>query len=153
MNLNDKNRTASGFTLIELMMVVVIVAVLMAIAIPSYTGYAKKARRAEAKAALTGLSIVLERFYSERSPSTYVGAALGTDPNDIFADYAPIDGPAANKTYTLSITSQSASGYTIKAIPTGGQATDVCGTLTLTSLGVKGVEGASSGQTWSDCWE
>lgn len=133
-------------TLIELMIVVAIVAALMAIVMPAYLGNAQKARRAEGKAALTGLTIAMERYYMEQSPSTYVGASLGDDPNDIFPNQVPID--AADKTYQLNIVSPSATGYTVTATPINAQTTDGCGTLSLTSLGVKG----STGKNWDECW-
>lgn len=51
-----------GFTLIELMIVVVIVAILASVAIPSYTDYVKKARRTEARVALMSISAAMEKF-------------------------------------------------------------------------------------------
>lgn len=145
-NFNSLKRINRGFSLIELMIVVIIVGILMMIALPAYQGNAKKARRAEAKAALTGLTIAMERYYMEQSPSTYVGATLGSDPNDIFPDQTPID--AADKTYQLNIVSPSTTAYSITATPINSQVGDDCGTLSITSLGVKG----STGQAWSICW-
>ena len=136
----------SGFTLIELMIVVAIVAALMLIVMPAYLGNAKKARRAEAKAALTGLTIAMERYYMEQSPSTYVGASLGDDPNDVYPNQIPLD--AAAKTYQLNISAQSVTAYTVTATPINAQQGDDCGTLSITSLGVKGV----TGLTVADCW-
>lgn len=139
-------KDSRGFTLIELMIVVAIVAALMVIVMPAYLGNAKKARRAEAKAALTGLTIAMERYYMEQSPSTYVGASLGNDPNDIFPSQIPLD--AANKTYSLRIVSPSATGYSVTATPINNQVGDDCGTLGITSLGVKSATGGSV----ADCW-
>lgn len=143
MNAGRNNR---GFTLMELMIVVIIVALLMVIAMPAYLGNVKKARRAEAKAGLTGLTMAMERYYTEQSPSTYVGASLGSDPNDIYPDKLPLD--ADTKTYQLNIVSPSTTSYSVTATPINGQVGDDCGVLSITSLGVKG----ASGMAWSDCW-
>ena len=66
MQVNLKSR---GFTLVELAVVMVVAAILVAIAIPGYTSYMRKARRTDAKAALLGLAALEERsdiFVAER---------------------------------------------------------------------------------------
>ncbi len=57
-------------TLIELMIVVFVVALLAAVALPAYQGSVRKARRAEAKAALTTCAQRLERYYTENNSYT-----------------------------------------------------------------------------------
>lgn len=115
-----------GFTLIELMIVVVIIGVLAAIAYPSYLNYLQKARRTDAQTALIELAEYMERFYTTNG--TYVGAALPftASPKD-----------DATKYYTLSLSAQAANNYTLSGVPTGTQATDSCGTLTFSNTGAK----------------
>ncbi|MGC1443605.1 MAG: prepilin-type N-terminal cleavage/methylation domain-containing protein, partial [Burkholderiaceae bacterium] len=55
--------TSKGFTLIELMITLVVIAILAAIALPSYGRYVQKASRAEAKSALLEASQFMQRFY------------------------------------------------------------------------------------------
>lgn len=142
----------NGFTLIELMIVVAIVGILAAIAYPSYQQQVRDSRRGDCAGALAGLANAMERFYTMNN--TYVGAAAGgvangAPANTTYSAQCPVGG--GTPTYNLTIAA-TATNYTVQAAPTGAQATDSCGTLTLTSTGVKGVTGASGGKTWQDCW-
>ena len=60
----------SGFTLIELMIVVVVISILVTVAYPSYQDHVRKGRRAEGKTALLKAAQVQERYYSDNN--TYV---------------------------------------------------------------------------------
>ena len=68
---------ARGFTLIEMMITVAVVAILATIALPSFLEQIRAARRADAAGALVTLSTAMERFYNQTTPNTYVGATLG----------------------------------------------------------------------------
>lgn len=129
-------KKATGFTLIELMVVVVIIGILAAIAYPSYMDSVRKSRRADAKAALSNAAQALERYYTEKN--TYLNAILGDAAGAIFPDHTPSDQAHNSAYYILSITNQGASTYTLNATPTGTMAADSCGTLTLDHLGQKG---------------
>lgn len=130
-----------GFTLIELMVVVAVVGILAAIAYPAYTSNAKKTRRADAQAALTGLAGALERHYTENN--TYTGAAQvgNTGSPAIFSTEAPVDG--ATKYYDLTIHSASTTAFEVRAVPKNGQAGD--GFLSLNSVGVRGWDANNNG--------
>jgi len=60
--------SSKGLTLIELLVVVLIVAVLAGIAVPMYTGYMQRARRADAKTALEQLRAAQEMWRAEKGP-------------------------------------------------------------------------------------
>ncbi|TCK19149.1 type IV pilus assembly protein PilE [Thiogranum longum] len=137
-----------GFTLIELMIVIAIVAILASIAYPSYQDQVRKSRRADCEGSLLGLANAMERFHTANN--TFATATIGAGAGNIFPNQCPIDGGTA--TYDLTIAAASGSAYTIQAAPTGPQATDKCGTLTLTSTGLKGVTAATGGLTAADCW-
>lgn len=136
----------TGFTLIELMIVVAIVGILAAIAYPSYMEHIRKGNRADAEASLMQLSQFMERYYT--GTGRYSKTAGGTDMPDNPAPPFPTGTP-----YTFSITVNSAgTSYTATATPNspGVMANDKCGNLTLTNTGLKGQTGQNV--TTADCW-
>ena len=119
-------RQTKGFTLIELMIVVAIVAILAAIAIPTYEEQVRKGRRADAARAVGQLQLDLERWRAE-NPSyancAGAGCGSGTYPPIPLSDYYTIAIPAGAATPT---------DYQITATPAGVQVGDRCGVLTAT---------------------
>ena len=146
-----KQPLQNGFTLIELMIVVAIVGILAAIAIPSYQESMRQSRRADGKAALMGLANAMERYFTVNNKYTSAGT-VGTPPNTgvpASTVYTVDSGTA--QYYTITITAADASSYTLQAEPKTGsaQADDKCGNLTLTSTGVKN----QSAGTLAECWK
>jgi type IV pilus assembly protein PilE len=141
-------KDASGFTLIELMITVAIVAILASIAIPSYSRYVLRANRGEAKTVLLEASQFMERNFTEAN--TYQKNAAGAD-IALPATQSPKTGTIK---YSISFAdgSPTQSAFTLRAIPQGGQTNDECGTLTLNSLGQQGASGAEGSAAISDCW-
>lgn len=145
-------KSQKAFTLIELLIVISIIGILASIVYPSYQESIDKARRSDAKGALLGFANAMERHFTENND--YLGAA-GTDgsPADtgaprIYAIQSPMDGSAA--LYNLTINAAGETTYSLFAAPTGLQANDKCGTLTLNQTGAKGFTG--TGMTVADCW-
>lgn len=140
-----------GFTLIELIIVLLVIGILSTIAYPGYRQYMAKARRSDGQAALLNLATRMERYYSEQN--TYQTATIGTgNATDVLSSSASAEG-----WYTLSIPTKSASAYTLQATPVGAQGTsDVsCQSLTLNNLGAKGIANGPSGaptSTATKCW-
>src|SRR5882672_6473627 len=130
-NLNPA-RTARGFSLIELMVAVAIVALLTGIAVASYTFQIAKSRRADAKSALLDLAARQERFFTTNNTYTNVAANLG-----YAALPASIPGGTAPATYTLTITAATAATFSAQAARSGAQATDNCGDYTIDDRGVQ----------------
>jgi len=143
-NLNPA-RTARGFSLIELMVAVAIVALLTGIAVASYTFQIAKSRRADAKSALLDLAARQERFFTTNNTYTNVAASLG-----YAALPASLPGGGSQTTYTLSITAVSATSFTAQATRGGPQGTDNCGDYTITDRGIQG--NVNNTQATAQCW-
>lgn len=148
-------RSANGFTLIELMITVAIVGILAAIAYPSYTDHIRKARRADAQAALLELAQFMERHYSlnnsylcRQDAGPCAGKTIDTDPPDLPFEEAPKDG--GTKFYDLSFSAgPTATSFTLQAAPKGGMAGDPCGNLRISNTGQKTRTGSADA---SQCW-
>jgi type IV pilus assembly protein PilE len=144
-----KLQTRSGFTLIELVIVIAIVGILAAIAYPAYQGQVQQSRRAECASQLVGFASAMERDFTVNDaydPNILTRAVPG------HPSQCPINGGTA--TYDFGIVQVVGTTYTVSATPTptGPQTGDKCGTLTLTNTGIKGMNGATAGLTVQDCW-
>ncbi len=139
-----------GFTLIDVLVTLAIIAILSAIAIPSYGNYVLRAARAEARATLLESSQFMERFYAvnNRYDQRLDGAAV-TLP--VALTQSPRSGTPR---YTISLVAAALTrgAYTLRAVPSGASATDQCGTLTLTSTGVRGSSTMSTPAGVAECW-
>jgi type IV pilus assembly protein PilE len=138
---------ATGFTLVELLIVLALIGLLLAIALPSYRKQAQKSNRAAGKAALTMLLSREEAFFSDRKVYATGLSALGFTADTM---YVGSDGSLSSSNtgalYSVSLASgATTTAFTVQAVPQGAQASDTCGTLSITSLGVKS-------PTTTDCW-
>ena len=120
----------AGFTLIEMMIVVALIAILSAIVLPSYQDSVRKARRTDARGALTTIAQLMERLNTEKN--SYASATLGTGGTDLYP------ATSENRHYTLALSNLAATTFTITATPAGGQAVDPCGAYTLNQAGTRG---------------
>jgi len=135
--LTHQTRLSRGFTLVEVLIVVTIIGILAAVALPSYTEYTKRGYRADGKSALLQLSSALERYHTENG--SYNGAHEGGKPKaNFFPSQAPLDG--GDKTYDLTIES-TAHSYTLTATPIENSRVHEDGVFTLSSTGVKTYKG------------
>ena len=127
----------AGFTLIEMLIVVALLAILAAIAMPNYREYVKKSRRAEAQSYLISLAARQQQFLVDtRAYATLatLTAALPV-PSTVSAAY----------TVTMPDPAGVPPTFTVTAAPKTGQASEKCGTLTIDQTGTKTA-------TIAGCW-
>jgi type IV pilus assembly protein PilE len=156
---------SSGFTLIELLLTVILVAILAAIAIPSYSAYVTRGQRAAAKVGLEQAAQYLERNYTANGCYNYTVAAecsagAGADATTLPAALAsaPTDGGPA--TYAITLAAVAGQSFTLNATPcasatcpAGSNSTFTdsdCGVLSLDNTGLKGATGSLGTAT---CWQ
>src|SRR5438445_13461140 len=137
-------RSATGFTLIEVMITVAIVAILAAVAIPSYTDYITRRKIQEATSSLLSMRVKMEQYFQDQR--TYIGAcAAGT--------VAPL--PAGLKYFTVGCSNQTTTTYTVTA--TGIAGTDMAQfSFTIDQGNTRQTTGVPTASGWSlpptNCW-
>lgn len=128
----------SGFSLIELLIVIAIISLLAAIGYPSYQNHMRDTRRATAQGDLMELAQFMERQYSINN--TYLD---GANPPTLPFTASPGDGATA--AYNIALTQTTQNQFTLTATPTGPQTGDRCGNLTLNHAGQRTADD-------NNCW-
>lgn len=136
-----RNKNIRGFTLIEMMIVLVVISIVLAYAIPSYRNYVLRSKRTEAHNALVNIASLQERFYANNN-------RYGTSAELGLAASYPAPTAANDLNYTISMANTNTS-YTITAVAAAvnGQNQDVaaCLTYTINNIGTR----TPANQ---DCW-
>lgn len=129
-----------GFTLVELLIVMAILALIVAYALPSYRNHVAKSKRVEAQNKLLETAGMLEKYYANNNTyptSLRTGGARPLNLQNSFLQW---------EDYQVVASWGAGGGWTLRAVARGSQATydTSCGTITLNNLGAKGPS--------KECW-
>lgn len=131
-----------GFTLVEVMIVVVIVGILAAVALPSYTDYVTRSKIPDATSALASKRVQMEQYFQDNRTYANVSAT-------IVAPGCVVDS-TTSQYFTFSCSAQSATAYRLQAVGTGTMAGF---TYTVNELNAKATTNVPAGWTGSGtCW-
>ena len=139
----------SGFSLIELMIVVAIVGIVSAVALPSYNNYIKRGQRAELRTQMFAAAQYLNRFYAAND-----SFATTRDGNAVSLPAELARSPASGDQLYQIDTTNTAYGvttFTLVYEPINAMSDDPCGKFTLSNTGLKGNSGNS--KSVAECWK
>ena len=140
-------RAARGFSLVELVVTMLVLAILASIAWPSYREHVARSRRAELMAALLEDAQAMQRYYAANNGYT------GTDPAPVLP-VASLPRGGGTPTYTITIADSTSLTYLLLAARGAGgpMADDRCGDFTLTETGTRGLRNNAAGTDVAGCW-
>jgi type IV pilus assembly protein PilE len=136
---------ARGFTLMEVIVVVTMLAILAAIAIPNYSEYIRRGHRAAAQEYLISLASRQVQFYLDRRAFAESDVCPPVAPATTCLNATPPAELANRYTVAIAAAAGPPAAFTITATPTGSQTGERCGNLTIDQTGARGA--AATG-----CW-
>lgn len=146
------NKKQQGFTLIELMITLVILAILAAVAVPSYNSSVLKGNRSVGKTELMTLIAKQEQFFVNNKAYATDLTNLGYPASPYYIDNRGVAATTSNgAVYQISLAAgATTSSFTAVATPQNNQTKDTsCGSLSITHRGVE----AATGSAGTTCWQ
>lgn len=133
-----------GFTLLELLVVIVVLGLLLSIAVPNYSAYVERSRRSDARSALLEIASAQERIYFERTQ--YTGTVTDVWSHQVGGQAVSSEGFYA---ITVALTDDDPNRFTATATAQGKQAGDAdCTSFSIDDTGLK----SATGDTATECW-
>ncbi len=161
--MNNRFTRAAGFTLIELMVTIAVMAILVTIATTSYSYFTLKAHRTEAKSALLDLASLEERYLSTNNSYSSTPSDLGYNAVNwagvvVGSGYYQVQGvvvtPPALSLVPGVASTPAAFQITIVPVPTSVQANDTaCASFTVTSQGARTATMQGGADNTATCWQ
>ena len=148
LNANRFRRLAGGFTLIELMVVVGLVAVLGTIAVSTFRSYVLRTNRTEARMALLATQVGQEKYFLQNNQYAQDIATVIAAPPAGLGINLTAAGVTTGGNYTISFAAATANTYTLQAVAKGPQTKDMAACLTLTI----NEQGLRTPPDSSGCW-
>ena len=144
-------RFTRGFTMIELMVAVAIIGILAAVAMPQYSQYVRRGKRAEARTVLLQAGLAFQRFYAANDAYNIDRAGTAWAPPSALQQ-SPSDGTTASANYVWDQVNSTTTGtaYLLIFSPANTMVGDMCGSYTLDQTGARGVLNATA--TQAECW-
>jgi type IV pilus assembly protein PilE len=152
-SLNNKTLVfmALGFTLIELLIVVAIIGIIAALALPSYQCSVERSQRASAVQVMYEGTQWMERFFTTNNGYT-IGGAPTTLPAPL--DRSPKETPPAAALYTIAVNAPTQTTFTITVTPNRvSSCTPACGVMTINQLQVRTANGGTDAATVNACFQ
>ncbi len=136
LKMNHSNRDtrlqAAGFTIIEMMMVVTLVAILGSIAVSTYRSYILRSQRTEGRMVLLATQVAQEKYFLQNNTyATDIATVIAAPPAGLGVPLSAA-GLTNGGNYTISFTAATANSYTMQAVATAGQTKDTAACLTFT---------------------
>jgi type IV pilus assembly protein PilE len=144
----DRHKHVAGFSMVELLVVMVVASILMMVAVPSYQQAVIKSRRADGRIALNDVAQRLERCYSQFG--AYDALDADGDPACGIVDGAEIDSKEGFYQVTVTLPdADDGTAYKLSAAPLGAQLGDTdCENLEINALGAR----SATGENTDHCW-
>lgn len=145
-----------GFTLIELLIVVTIIGVIAALALPGYDAYIQRGNRTVAKTVLSEVASRQESFFTDRKTYATTLSALGYPADTFYISKSGVPSAATTGAmYSVTLPAASATSFTVTAtvVAGGPQRKDTdCNTLSITNTGTKSATKKNGDPGSTDCW-
>ncbi|MGQ0384345.1 MAG: type IV pilin protein [Gammaproteobacteria bacterium] len=139
---------AAGFTLIELMIALAVVAITMSLAATTYRGHVRRSQRVEAVHALLGAAAEQEKFHLAHGRySDRLDARPGADPPGL-----PVASFTPRRRYRLAVAAADASGYRLNATPAEGHSDVQCARLSIDESGRREARDREGRDSTARCW-